>query len=328
MANKTCDKCGHIFGSPSLLLNHLKRKTPCDKQIIKSFKCKHCNLLFSSSTSMYRHIRKSCNMVKFEEIQKKQLQEHNDIQILQLQILALNTKIDTLNIQPQQPIQQPIIQPIQQPIIQPIPIIQPLPQTAYIQNIETAYMQNIETAYMQNIETQNNINVNLHLCQFNQPYTNIEDVLNTFLDKKSIANKYSLIPEKDDLSIEEENNLIAEIIIEITKKIQTNPNSCNIASTDMENQISVFIDNKWHHISLDNGIREMSDKTIKLIHKSYFVLPERKLFTKLPTDTQELINQALDRIPETYRDQKDSIRLITKPEFMHIFDVNKINYII
>ena len=95
-------------------------------------------------------------------------------------------------------------------------------------------------------------------------------------------------------------------------------------SSDLDNQINVFIDNKWHYIPLDSGIREMSDKTIKLIHKSYFVLPERKLFTKLPINIQDLINQALDRIPETYREQKDSIRLITKPEFKSIFDINKI----
>ena len=99
MANKTCEKCGHIFGSPSLLQIHLNRKTPCEKEINKNFKCKHCNLLFSSSTSMYRHIRKTCTVIKIEKAQKKQIQEHNDIQMLQLQILALNTKIETAFVQ-------------------------------------------------------------------------------------------------------------------------------------------------------------------------------------------------------------------------------------
>ena len=59
----------------------------------------------------------------------------------------------------------------------------------------------------------------MHLCNYNIPYTNVEDVLNIFLDKESSANKYSLISEKDDLSIEEENSIIANIIIDLTKKI-------------------------------------------------------------------------------------------------------------
>ena len=227
MANKTCDKCGHIFGSPSLLLNHLKRKTPCDKQIIKSFKCKHCNLLFSSSTSMYRHIRKSCNMVKFEEIQKKQLQEHNDIQILQLQILALNTKIDTLNIQPQQPIQQPIIQPIQQPIIQPIPIIQPLPQTAYIQNIETAYMQNIETQNIQN----NNITINCTIVPFSDMVVKNDNVLNPFLKENSAAYEYANIPLADKIDVKNNdanNQLISSALVEMVENIYSESENRNI----------------------------------------------------------------------------------------------------
>ena len=160
------------------------------------------------------------------------------------------------------------------------------------------------------------------MYNYNIPYTNVEDVLNIFLDKESSANKYSLISEKDDLSIEEENSIIANIIIDLTKKIQSNPNYCNVESSDVENQINIFIDNKWHSITLDSGIKEMSDKTIKLIHKSYFILPDKKNFNKLPNN--ELISEALGRIPEAYREQKDSICLITKPNFKQIFDINKI----
>ena len=160
-------------------------------------------------------------MYCYKNIKNKKIDETTKLtpieQSLQLQILALNTKIDTLTLQPQTLQPQTLIQASQ---INPSPIIQPQIQNNIVQNIDT--QNHIDT--QNNIDTQ--INVNLHLCNYNQPYTNIEDVLNTFLDKESVANKYSLIPEKDDLSIEEENNLIAGIIIEITKKIQSNQNAC------------------------------------------------------------------------------------------------------
>ena len=170
-------------------------------------------------------------MYCYKNIKNKKIDETTKLtpieQSLQLQILALNTKIDTLTLQPQtlqpQTLQPQTLQPqtlIQASQINPSPIIQPQIQNNIVQNIDT--QNHIDT--QNNIDTQ--INVNLHLCNYNQPYTNIEDVLNTFLDKESVANKYSLIPEKDDLSIEEENNLIAGIIIEITKKIQSNQNDC------------------------------------------------------------------------------------------------------
>ena len=78
MANKTCEKCGHLFATPSQLQIHLKRKTPCDTQN-KKFKCKYCNVLFSSSTSMHRHIRKTCTIFRLEE-QKKIQEEQKKIE--------------------------------------------------------------------------------------------------------------------------------------------------------------------------------------------------------------------------------------------------------
>ena len=76
---------------------------------------------------------------------------------------------------------------------------------------------------------------------------------------------------------------------------------------------------------LDTGIREMSDKTIKLINKSQYILPDKKVFQKLSSDLKQQISETLERIPETYRElsnKTDNIRDKTKSGFKIIFDVN------
>ena len=73
---------------------------------------------------------------------------------------------------------------------------------------------------------------------------------------------------------------------------------------------------------LDTGIREMSDKTIKLINKSQYILPDKKVFQKLSSNLKQQISETLERIPESYRENKDNIRDKTKPEFKIIFDIN------
>ena len=313
MANKTCEKCGHLFTTPSQLQIHLKRKTPCDTQN-KKFKCKYCNVLFSSSTSMYRHIRKSCNIFRLEEQKKiqeeqKKIEEKTDIQILQLQVQQLQMHIIQNNA-----ILQPIQLHVQQPI-QQIPITQTIIETAHVQNIEN----------QQNIETQNNINVNI--VQYNLPYNNTEDVLKTILTKGSAFNNYALVDEKDDLSIEDENDYLAKIIIEVQLEINTKSENCNVKSDKSQKgytKVLTITDNikKWCYISEDTIIREMADKTIKLINKSQYILPDKKVFQKLSTDLKQQISNTLERIPETYRENKDNIRDKTKPGFKNICDVN------
>ena len=79
---------------------------------------------------------------------------------------------------------------------------------------------------------------------------------------------------------------------------------------------------QWCYIPLECSIRELSDKTIKLINKSQYVLPDKTNFKKLNSDVRKNIGEALERIPETYRDQKDSISNKTKHDFKIIFDIN------
>ena len=79
---------------------------------------------------------------------------------------------------------------------------------------------------------------------------------------------------------------------------------------------------KWCYIPLNSGLREISDKTIKLINKSQYVLPDKINFKKLPTMLKQQISDTLERIPETYRDQKDSNSNKTKHDFKIIFDMN------
>jgi hypothetical protein len=80
---------------------------------------------------------------------------------------------------------------------------------------------------------------------------------------------------------------------------------------------------QWCYIPLNCGLRELSDKTIKLINKSQYILPDKKVFQKLPTMLKQQISDTLERIPETYRDQKDNISNKTKHDFKIIFfDMN------
>ena len=311
MVNKTCEKCGHIFPTPSQLQTHLKRKTPCDQNNIKNFKCKYCHISFSFSNSMYRHIKNSCNVFKEEE--QKKIQEYNDIQMLQLQVLQIQQQLLQGQLLQGQLLQNPQIQNPQ--------------NNASITTQNNIENQNIDKQI--NVENQNidkQINVNLHLCNYNTPFTDTEDVLKSFLVKDSAAQKYVLIDEKDDLSIEDENDLIAKIIIEINKHINAKKENRNIMSSDKEECVKVYMltenGKKWCYISLDNSIREISDKTIRLINRSEHILPDKINFKKLPPDLRKSIDETLKRIPETYRDQKDSIRGKTKHDFKIIFDIN------
>ena len=176
--DKTCQKCNHVFSTKNHYQKHLLRKTPCDKEVIKKFKCKNCDITFTCANSMYRHMRESCIVAKIIKTKKNnKILELTPIeQALQLQILALNNKLDSLTIPQNNAILQtiPVIQlPVQQPIIQPV---------LQTQKIET--QNNIET--QQNIENQQNININnVNIVQYNLPYADTEDVLKTILTKGS-----------------------------------------------------------------------------------------------------------------------------------------------
>ena len=94
---------------------------------------------------------------------------------------------------------------------------------------------------------------------------------------------------------------------------------------------------KWCDLSEDIAMREMADKIIKLINKSQFILPDKKVFQNvsvasgvkgvepLSSDLKQQISDTLERIPETYRENKDNIRDKTKSGFKNIFDVNAIS---
>lgn len=174
---------------------------------------------------MYRHIRISCNIAKNKQPVPVQPAEipipiqtiiQTDIQILQLQMQQMQMQQMQMQLTQNNiilPVHQ-LIQPIQQLVQQPV-LQQPVIQT---QNIEN----------QQNIETQNNINVNI--VQYNLPYNNTEDVLKTILTKGSAFNNYALVDEKDDLSIEDENDYLAKIIIEVQLEINTKSENCNVKS--------------------------------------------------------------------------------------------------
>ena len=55
-----CASCSHNFSSKQCLEYH-KTKNACKK---KKHRCKYCNKFFSSSSTMYRHIRNVCKIKK------------------------------------------------------------------------------------------------------------------------------------------------------------------------------------------------------------------------------------------------------------------------
>jgi hypothetical protein len=103
MVDRTCQKCNKVFDLPCRLKSHQKRKIPCDLIVLnntniilnaikKDFKCKHCLRTFSTETSMYRHIRKTCKMVNIPNATKDTL----IIDIVQKQIEILSNSVNGL----------------------------------------------------------------------------------------------------------------------------------------------------------------------------------------------------------------------------------------
>ena len=53
-----CPNCNQIFTRKSILMDHYRRKTPCDKnKKQKKIKCKYCNKLYARKDSLERHIK-------------------------------------------------------------------------------------------------------------------------------------------------------------------------------------------------------------------------------------------------------------------------------
>ena len=95
MTDRTCERCNKVFDLPCRLKIHQKRKVPCDliilektTEIKKDFKCKHCLRTFTTETSMYRHIRKTCKMVNMDS-------QHKDILIIKV-VEKLNNTVNEL----------------------------------------------------------------------------------------------------------------------------------------------------------------------------------------------------------------------------------------
>lgn len=76
MADRTCQRCGKAFKYPKYLRQHQARKTPCapileaedlpaevlEDPDLDQKKCRFCGRVFSSYTSMRRHVRNSCKI--------------------------------------------------------------------------------------------------------------------------------------------------------------------------------------------------------------------------------------------------------------------------
>lgn len=58
-----CESCGLAFQKLTLLKRHKSRKTPCKPRDVEtSYRCKHCNKIFSSRSARDRHVRDTCRI--------------------------------------------------------------------------------------------------------------------------------------------------------------------------------------------------------------------------------------------------------------------------
>lgn len=74
MADRTCPRCGQAFAYPSGLRKHKERVTPCapilseedltEKDLQKPYKCDHCGIRFTCASSLSRHKKERCKVLK------------------------------------------------------------------------------------------------------------------------------------------------------------------------------------------------------------------------------------------------------------------------
>jgi len=60
--DRSCKLCGKVFRDPATLKRHAIKKLPC--VTTEQNCCPHCNRTFTTTTSKYRHIRQSCQVLK------------------------------------------------------------------------------------------------------------------------------------------------------------------------------------------------------------------------------------------------------------------------
>jgi hypothetical protein len=99
-----CLKCGAVFADVAHLKRHeQQRKTPCDLRVHPPTEdsknvCRHCNKSFSSQTSMYRHIRQSCDLARVADRQvATNPTQQTTIAELQKAVVALTARIAQLD---------------------------------------------------------------------------------------------------------------------------------------------------------------------------------------------------------------------------------------
>ncbi len=95
MADRTCPKCGKVFGAPCWLRRHLDRKTPCE-QVLRSEEgsdknahvCAACKRIFATRQAKSQHCHNHC------KVQNKKTEGELDqkVQALQQQVAELLQK--------------------------------------------------------------------------------------------------------------------------------------------------------------------------------------------------------------------------------------------
>lgn len=86
MTEYKCDRCNKIFSLNKNLKYHIENNS-CK---VYDFECKYCQKQFTTSTSMYRHVRLSCGVKKEEDLNKDKIYE----KLLELE--KKSEKIDVL----------------------------------------------------------------------------------------------------------------------------------------------------------------------------------------------------------------------------------------
>ena len=109
--DRTCVKCGKVFGKPCLLKRHNQRKTSCapivshtDLAVAEQARhhaCKFCGHRFASAPGLSRHMKNSCKIAGSAEGMEKLYEHtlkkhHQETAVLRAQVAALQSQVQAL----------------------------------------------------------------------------------------------------------------------------------------------------------------------------------------------------------------------------------------
>ena len=82
MVNYTCEYCKKSFDHKGAFERHNNRKNPCTRQILNDdLKCKLCEKEYEFASSLYKHIKEKHNDEQYINIEKQNIEQHNNTNV-------------------------------------------------------------------------------------------------------------------------------------------------------------------------------------------------------------------------------------------------------